>query len=84
VYRHHILPRAQFSDLSRVTVDDVANIVFIVGDVNKSIRQTEPEVYLKRIEPRMVKDQCIPLDDSLWAVNRADEFWAVRRELLVA
>jgi hypothetical protein len=48
VERHHILPRAQFPDHSRSTADNVANIAFIVGDVNKSIGLTGPEVYLLR------------------------------------
>jgi hypothetical protein len=82
VDRHHILPRAQFPDFSRATADNIANIAFIVGDVNKSIGQTGPEVYLKRIDPRVVKSQCIPSDDSLWAINRAEDFWVARRELL--
>lgn len=82
VDRHHILPRAQFPDVSRATADNIANIAFIVGDVNKSIGQTGPEVYLKSIDPRVVKSQCIPSEDSLWAIDRAEDFWAARRELL--
>jgi len=82
VDRHHILPRAQFPDLSRATADNIANIAFILGDVNKSINQTGPEVYLKRIDPRVIKSQCIPPDDGLWAINRAEDFWTARRKLL--
>ena len=82
VDRHHILPRAQFPDGSRATADNIANIAFIVGDVNKSIGQTGPEVYLKRLDPRVIRSQCIPSDTSLWAVNRAEDFWAARRDLL--
>lgn len=82
VDRHHILPRAQFPDHSRAIADNVANIAFIVGDVNKSIGQTGPEVYLKRLGSRVLKSQCIPTDQSLWAIDRADSFWAARRELL--
>jgi hypothetical protein len=82
VDRHHILPRAQFPEGSRSDADNVANIAFIVGDVNKSIGQTGPEVYLKRITSRVLKSQCIPEDDSLWRIDRAPEFWAARRELL--
>src|SRR6185436_15852949 len=40
VDRHHILPRAQFSEKLRSTADNVANIAFIVSDVNKSIGQS--------------------------------------------
>jgi hypothetical protein len=84
VDRHHILPRAQFPEGSRSDADNVANIAFIVGDVNKSIGQTGPEVYLKRIAPRVLRSQCIPEDDNLWGIDRAPDFWTARRELLVA
>jgi len=82
VDRHHILARAQFPESSRSTADNVANIAFIVGDVNKSIGQSGPEVYLKRIESRVLRSQCIPVDQSLWAIDRAEEFWGDRREML--
>ncbi len=82
VDRHHVLPRAQFADHSRASADNVANIAFILGDVNKSIGQSGPEVYLKRLESRVLKSQCIPTDQSLWAIDRAEDFWAARRELL--
>jgi hypothetical protein len=82
VDRHHILPRAQFPDKSRSTADNVGNIAFIVGDVNKSIGQTGPEVYLKRLGAKVLKSQCIPVDQSLWTIDRAEEFWSQRRELL--
>jgi hypothetical protein len=82
VDRHHILARGQFPENTRASADNVANIAFIVGDVNRSIGQSGPEVYLKRIESRVLKSQCIPADQSLWAVDRADEFWAARRDLL--
>jgi len=62
--------------------DNVANIAFIVGDVNKAIGQSGPEVYIKRLEPRVLKSQCIPSDSSLWTIDRAQDFWAARRELL--
>ena len=48
VDRHHILPRAQFPERLRSTADNIANIAFIASDVNKSIGQSGPEVYLKR------------------------------------
>lgn len=80
--RHHILPRAQFPEKQRSTADTIANIAFINGDVNKSIGQTGPEVYLKRVGQQVLKSQCVPLDSSLWTIDRADDFWAARRELL--
>lgn len=82
VDRHHILPRAQFSDRERSRADVVANVAFIGGDVNKAISHSGPEVYLKRISRKILQSQCVPLDPSLWSIERADEFWAARRELL--
>lgn len=82
VDRHHVMPRAQFSESTRAKADNIANIAFIVGDVNKSIGQSGPEVYLPSVGLDVLKSQCIPTDVSLWAINRANDFWAARRELL--
>lgn len=82
VDRHHILPRAQFSDDVRPTADNIANIAFIAGDVNKSIGQAGPEVYLSRVKTRVLESQCIPTDSALWRIDRAEAFWESRRELL--
>ncbi|MGD9646530.1 MAG: DUF262 domain-containing protein [Pirellulales bacterium] len=54
VDRHHILPRGQFAESARPRADNVANIAFIVGDVNKAIGQSGPEVYLKKVSPRVL------------------------------
>jgi hypothetical protein len=82
VDRHHILPRAQFSEKLRSTADNVANIAFIASDVNKSIGQSGPEVYLKRIPKKILDSQCVPNDSALWEIDRAEQFWEARRELL--
>jgi len=82
VDRHHILPRAQFSNSTRSQADNVANIAFIAEDVNKSIGQAGPEVYLKQIKPRVLESQCVPLDPGLWSVERSQDFWQARRAML--
>jgi hypothetical protein len=82
VDRHHILPRAQFAPQDRTSADNVANIAFIAEDVNKSIGQSGPEVYLKRIKTTVLKSQCIPSDSTLWSIDSAPLFWKARRELL--
>ncbi len=82
VDRHHILPRSQFPESSRTESDNVANIAFIAGDVNKSIGQTGPEIYLQQIEAKTLESQCVPLDPALWSVRRAQDFWQMRRALL--
>ncbi|HOV20258.1 MAG TPA: DUF262 domain-containing protein [Ottowia sp.] len=80
--RHHILPRAQFSEVERTSADNIANIAFITSEVNKSIGQSGPEVYLGKIELKTLKSQCVPLDRDLWRIDRAVDFWRARRELL--
>jgi len=82
VDRHHILPRAQFSEKERLKADNVANMAFIAGDVNKSIGQTGPEIYLKKIKKGILKSQCIPIDSTLWKIEKAEAFWRKRCDLL--
>jgi hypothetical protein len=80
--RHHVLPRSQFSEKERSKSDNIANIVFISGDVNKAIGQSGPEVYLKRITKQVLQSQCVPTTSALWKIDNAEKFWEARRELL--
>jgi hypothetical protein len=82
VDRHHILPRAQFPEDRRAAADNIANVAFIAGDVNKSIGQAGPEVYLAKLKTGVLESQCIPTDSALWRIDRAESFWQARRELL--
>ena len=82
VNRHHILPRGQFPENVRRTADNIANMAFIAGDMNKSIGQAGPEVYLASQKSRVLKSQCVPTDSALWRIDEADSFWRARRELL--
>lgn len=84
VDRHHILPRAQFPEEQRPAADNIANIAFIASDVNRSINVTGPEVYLKKIDARVLKSQCVPRDSLLWRIDRAEEFWKIRRNILAS
>jgi len=38
--------------------------------------------YLKRVTPRVLESQCIPMDKNLWVIEQAAEFWSARRSLL--
>lgn len=82
VDRHHILPRAQFAESKRASADTVANIAFITGAANRSVGASAPEVYLDKINPKILESQCIPLDKDIWRIDRAEKFWQRRRELL--
>jgi hypothetical protein len=80
--RHHILPRAQFPEAKRQTADTVANIAFVTSPANKAVSSSGPEVYLSRLRKDVLQSQCIPLNESLWRIDKAEEFWLGRRELL--
>jgi hypothetical protein len=82
VDQHHIFPRAQFPTARRSIADNVANMAFITGSVNKAISMTGPEVYLKRIGKRVLTSQCIPSESILWSTDKADAFWRERRRLI--
>jgi hypothetical protein len=82
VDKHHVLPRGQFPEKQRSNADVIANIAFVAGDVNRSINQSGPEVYLKQLDKKVLKSQCVPLDSELWSIERAADFWAARRKLL--
>ena len=82
VDRHHIFPRAQFSEQLRSKADNIANMAFIGSDTNKAISSAPPEVYLADIKPDVLESQCIPMDRSLWRIDKAEAFWEARRKLL--
>lgn len=82
VDRHHLLPRAQFPERRRQKADTIANIAFITGVVNRSIGAASPDVYLARIDRGVLESQCIPSDSKLWRIDRSEEFWDARRQLL--
>jgi hypothetical protein len=82
VDRHHILPRAQFPDHSRAKADTLANIAFVTNEVNRSVGAASPDVYLRKVSREVLESQCIPLDEQLWRIDQAEEFWNARRRLL--
>lgn len=80
--RHHILARARFERGQRAEADTLANIAFISGAANKSLGDDDPAMYLPKVRQDVLRSQCIPTDKDLWRVDRADDFWEARRELL--
>lgn len=82
VERHHILPRAQFDERKRGEADRVANIAFVSDRANKAVSSSGPEVYLAKIDKRVLESQCIPLDRNLWRIDRSKDFLEARKKLL--
>lgn len=84
---HHIFPKKLLNarGVDRYTRDEMANLAFLSQKANKKITAREPQMYLAEIaehDPARLEAQCVPTDSSLWALDRFEDFLAVRRELL--
>lgn len=84
---HHIFPKARLSDHydlrgDSLTVDQVANLAFLSQKANARIAAQAPGDYLAAIPEERLRDQYVPLDRHLWAVDRFEDFARARRELL--
>jgi hypothetical protein len=84
---HHIFPKAilKKAKMSRKDRDEIANLAFLASRPNKKIRDRPPAEYLGEIadkHPHRLEAQSIPMDPSLWEVERYQDFLAARRELL--
>jgi hypothetical protein len=84
---HHIFPKKHLNSLGidRYKRDEMANIAFLSQKANRRILAREPIDYLAEIaehDPARLEDQFVPMDRSLWELDRYDEFLEMRRELL--
>lgn len=93
LHNHHIFPHSILykngydpeNHLHRKVVNEIANMAFLTADTNRSIANTPPEVYLPTVEakyPGALVKQFIPMDASLWRVDRFQDFLEARRELI--
>ena len=91
--RHHIFPQAVlysngYSSADRVhkeMVNEIANLAFLTKQANIKISATDPLAYLREIkakDPDALEAQFVPMDESLWAVDKYPEFLAARRALI--
>lgn len=86
---HHIFPRALLykGGHRRPDVNAVANYCFLTQETNLAISDRAPEIYFEEIEekhPGALESQWIPMDRSLWKLDRYLDFLEARRELLAA
>ncbi|MBO9423200.1 DUF262 domain-containing protein [Labrenzia sp. R4_1] len=84
---HHIFPKSQLYklDFKRNEVNALANFCFLTKDTNLAIRDRLPEEYFVEIEenhPGTLASQWIPMDTSLWRVERFLDFLEARKHLL--
>ena len=86
---HHIFPRSLLykEGNRRPDVNAVANYCFLTQETNLAIGARKPEVYFEEVEenhPGALASQWIPMDRSLWKLDRFLDFLEARRELLAA
>ena len=82
---HHVFPKAWLKSHAlqgHAERDAVANFAFLSKWDNIRIGAEDPASYLAKADPQVLRAQWIPTDESLWAIERFDEFCAARRELL--
>ncbi len=84
---HHIFPKALLherynSKTDYRIVDQVANLAFLSAKANARISSQPPEEYLKQIDHERLRAQYVPLDASLWTLDRFEDFVRERRKML--
>jgi hypothetical protein len=84
---HHVFPKALLKKVgvARKDRDEIANLAFLAARPNRKISNRPPEQYLAEIadkHPERLEAQCVPMDRSLWKLDRFQDFLAARRELL--
>lgn len=86
---HHIFPKAllQKKRYTRAQINDIANLAFLDGRTNRKIAAKNPRDYLEEIAAKqgeaVLANQCVPLDRTLWDVERYEGFLSERRKLLI-
>ncbi|KKN52051.1 hypothetical protein LCGC14_0616590 [marine sediment metagenome] len=93
IHNHHIFPVSLLyksaydpdNHLHKKIINEIANRAFLTAESNLSISNKPPEEYLPEIEERfpgaLVK-QFVPMDPSLWKLNRFPDFLEKRRALI--
>ncbi len=85
---HHIFPKSLLKAYGYQTneINEMANMAFIGGQTNQSIGNKAPSEYLGKIVNKhgkaALEAQCVPLDPTLWEIDRYRDFLRVRREEL--
>lgn len=86
---HHIFPKARLYplDYTKDQVNALANFCFLTKNTNLKISSRLPEEYFEEVardQPGALESQWIPMDRSLWKIERFLEFLEARRSLLAA
>ena len=64
--------------------DDFGNLSLVIGTENSGKRERPLDQWLATRSPEYFKRHFIPTDNSLWRIDRFEEFLLARRKLLRA
>jgi hypothetical protein len=81
---HHVHPAATLDSgrFDKVSVNDLANLVFISTQANKQINGRSPQEYLTSLSEAELRAHLIPLDRALHETENFSRFLNARRALL--
>jgi len=90
LHSHHIFPQALLyrsgynseNHVHKQIVNEIANRAFLTGPSNMGLSDRPPSEYLPEIDaryPGALQKQFIPLDRSLWELDRFEKFLEARR-----
>jgi hypothetical protein len=85
---HHIFPKSvlQKANYEKAEINEIANMGFISGKVNRGISNKRPVDYMPEIIAQRgieaLLAQAIPQDPALWEIDRYRDFLAYRRAAL--
>lgn len=85
---HHVFPKKHLNAMGvdRYLRDEIANMAFLGQKANRKILARKPDDYLAEIadhDSKRLEAQFVPMDRSLWNLDRFDDFLAERRKNLV-
>lgn len=82
---HHLFPQdlLKKAGLPKEVINDIANLAFIGKVTNINISNSNPMDYLGEYGEAHLRAHCIPMDRSLWAIDRYADFLVARRKLIV-
>ena len=89
LHLHHIFPKSKLykAGYSRREVNSLANFTFLTAATNQEVSNQDPARYLPKYMAKhtgAVESHWMPVDPSLWSIERYREFLTARRELLAA
>ena len=90
---HHIFPQSVLyksgytstDNTHKQIVNQIANLAFLTKQANLKISNSDPLAYLREVEERFpgaLAEQFMPMDESLWSIDRFEDFLAERRRLI--